>query len=108
MNETGFFFYIKKSTSFFCFVFFVFENNNPKSAPVKKRKKGMKPWLLKLYNIYKSGSKCSVRVGDIFFAELYMSKAHPACGKVPSNPINRHGALPGAGRLSEGGGEIII
>lgn len=43
------------------------------------------------------------RVGDIFLQSSIRLKAHPACGKVPSNPINRHGALPGAGRLSEGG-----
>lgn len=45
----------------------VSENINPKSAPVKKEIKGIKPWLLELYNIYKSGSKYSVRVGDIYF-----------------------------------------
>lgn len=60
----------------------------------------------KLYNIYKSDPGVIRRVGAVLcfvlfclFAELYKSKKekkkkkHPARGKVPSNPINRHGAL---------------
>lgn len=65
--------YIKKLNMFL-------KTSIQKSAPVRKKKKKWitKPWLLKLYNIYKSRSKCSERVGDIFsFVKLWICKAHP-------------------------------
>lgn len=68
------FLYIKKNL-------ICFWKHRSKKVPQwgKEEKKWMtKPWLLKLYNIYKSRSKCSERVGDIFsFVKLWICKAHP-------------------------------
>ena len=115
MSETGFKKKNKKNST--CFVS---ENNSPKkSAPVKKikikRDETMTFFLsffffFKLYNIYKSGSKCSVRkLVTYIFVDIFISIAHPVVEKkVPDNPISRHGALPAAGRLSEGGRDILL
>lgn len=58
-----------------------FWKQRSKKVPSEEKKKKIwmtKPWLLKLYNIYKSRSKCSERVGDIFsFVKLWICKAHP-------------------------------
>lgn len=50
------------------------------------------------------------KVGDIYFVDIFISIAHPVVEKkkVPDNPISRHGALPAAGRLSEGGRDIVL
>ena len=51
------------------------------------------------------------KVGDIYFRR-YLYIYSPSCRgkkkKVPDNPISRHGALPAAGRLSEGGRDILL
>lgn len=50
------------------------------------------------------------KVGDIYFRR-YLYIYSPSCRgkkKVPDNPISRHGALPAAGRLSEGGRDIVL
>lgn len=72
---------------------------NGKKCPSEEKARKKRDDFLKLYNIYKSGSKLFCE--SCLCRDLCVCAAHPVVGrrkkrekkkKVPYNPINRHGA----------------